>query len=68
MDTCNATRRERAKLLICELALHHTGHHRDNEIFWPGDSASTPVNIIEIGPAGITVPLQQPVIVPRTER
>jgi hypothetical protein len=35
--TCNATTRERARLYICELLLHHEDDHRDGDHRWSDD-------------------------------
>lgn len=34
-DTCSATHRERARLLICESEMNHDGDHCDGEATWP---------------------------------
>lgn len=37
MNTCNATHRERGKLLVCEKPLDHPGNHRDDTHEWTQD-------------------------------
>lgn len=38
MDTCSATHRLRARLLICELAMNHDQEHRDGDVSWAQDA------------------------------
>lgn len=43
MGTCNATERNRGKLMICEKPLDHLGNHRDGEHEWTREQ-SKPAN------------------------
>lgn len=48
MDLCNLTTKDRGKLRICELELHHDGEHRDGAFAWvAAASASTGERIFD---------------------
>jgi hypothetical protein len=40
-NPCNSTKRIRARLLICQLVLHHPADHVDGDMHWPAGDGPT---------------------------